>query len=779
VGGGDAEVSQRGGGAQAGGRRAHPERLPTAHAHAPPPARPPLCRWHATAYEPVSRLTALAAAAAAAGDGADAAVVDVLKSNPCRIDALVGCLLAAEAWREELLPGIAARLLLGGAASGGAGGEASSPQQQALLALYFPLFHEGEAANALQLLAYSEGFADALAARDCAVDVVDYAMRRVTALGAASHAHNALAPADRKRGVAASLKAAGVGATAGATGGGPLQQLLPPHGQLDPDTALALVLAVAELADERGVDADAAPGPACFDVAALAPRVAAFLDIYYGNSDSSVGGGEPPSPDSPPARLGKWAADCRFATGAACLSLLRFLSDRVGAGLPLGVLVRLLDTHDVPVGLVPLIHNPPGVRRRQQPQASGKLEGGDAGSGWEKWGAGGAWAPVAGPHDLLRLTPLEAAPWLTLHNLTADGGAVAHYRLTPGRKGALLRLRRYLTPGLVDQLPPLGGLQRYLDELALVAVPDGGAGSAASASRAGLLLQAVPAVREAVLAAGRTPPPGWQRRRQRQQEAVAQPVPEPAPSRSGGQADEAPSPAAGGEPGPATTATTTAPAAPSSSAASSALLGLEGRLAGGGLAPAGSGTGVGRSSDLAALLTVVKPTPLSAEPVPLLPAGGPRGLAAVSSCHGVGGVGDGSGSAGRWSWDEAAEWCAEQLLLGARAGAGSGGPAHLGDLGGGVATPMATTTTSAASEGATADDDDALLEALAGPPRCEVCGAAGPAVKRCARCRNAWYCGRGCQAAAWRAGHAALCDVVARHGSSSTAGGGGGGGPRR
>lgn len=63
--------------------------------------------------------------------------------------------------------------------------------------------------------------------------------------------------------------------------------------------------------------------------------------------------------------------------------------------------------------------------------------------------------------------------WLTLHNLVADPacrGKLAVLRSESGRE-ALLSLRPRLTEPLLDQLPPLGALQRALNELALGALP--------------------------------------------------------------------------------------------------------------------------------------------------------------------------------------------------------------------------------------------------------------------------------------------------------------------
>jgi zinc finger MYND domain-containing protein 10 len=44
------------------------------------------------------------------------------------------------------------------------------------------------------------------------------------------------------------------------------------------------------------------------------------------------------------------------------VAMLRFICEHIAA-LPLSVMTRVLDTHDVLLGLVPLIENPPWTRR--------------------------------------------------------------------------------------------------------------------------------------------------------------------------------------------------------------------------------------------------------------------------------------------------------------------------------------------------------------------------------------------------------------------------------
>ena len=67
------------------------------------------------------------------------------------------------------------------------------------------------------------------------------------------------------------------------------------------------------------------------------------------------------------------------------------------------------------------------------------------------------------------------------------------YHMHSARKGTLVRVRKYLNEILVDQLPPLSDIQRYLDELAVMDPP-----APTSGSTSGLLLETVPEVSEAI-----------------------------------------------------------------------------------------------------------------------------------------------------------------------------------------------------------------------------------------------------------------------------------------
>ena len=158
--------------------------------------------------------------------------------------------------------------------------------------------------------------------------------------------------------------------------------------------------------------------------------------------------------------------------GVTCVSLLRYLSDHARK-LPLAAAARLLDVHDVPLLCVPLIENPPWVKREERGE----------GGGWVKYNAH-AWVPCP-PSDLLVLTPCEGQPWLTLHALLMEAEVRARYPLTPHRRATLLRVRKFLNGVLVDQLPILEDIQRLLDEITIAPPGDAGGGGGGKDAHAG------------------------------------------------------------------------------------------------------------------------------------------------------------------------------------------------------------------------------------------------------------------------------------------------------
>jgi hypothetical protein len=202
---------------------------------------------------------------------------------------------------------------------------------------------------------------------------------------------------------------------------------------------------------------------------------------------------------SPAHQLRRWRGSTVFRLGVTAVALLRYLSDHASK-LPLAATARLLGTHDVPTLCVPLLENPPWVRRAAQAQAQAAQQRG-SGAAWLKYDKH-AWVPCAAG-DLLKLTACEGQPWLTLHALLLEPALRARYALTAHRRGTLLRVRKFMNEVLLDQLPPLADLQRLLDEITIAppaeVAPEGGR----------LLMEAVAEVQEGVLARALTAPSDW------------------------------------------------------------------------------------------------------------------------------------------------------------------------------------------------------------------------------------------------------------------------------
>jgi hypothetical protein len=197
---------------------------------------------------------------------------------------------------------------------------------------------------------------------------------------------------------------------------------------------------------------------------------------------------------SPRQELERQRVEIEFRVAVQTVTILRYVVERLHV-LPLSVVSRLLDKHDALLTLVPLVENPPWTHKGvvevpatkdgedQEPRTEVK---------WKKF-VDQKWVVVE-PSDLLALTTTDAQVWLAIYYLLCTKSAREHYEVTQYRKDQLLRIRKYLNELLVDQLPLLADVQRYLDELAIVQV-----GSTSVLGKNGLVMEAVPYLRDRIL----------------------------------------------------------------------------------------------------------------------------------------------------------------------------------------------------------------------------------------------------------------------------------------
>nr|XP_013799913.1 PREDICTED: zinc finger MYND domain-containing protein 10 [Apteryx mantelli mantelli]XP_013799914.1 PREDICTED: zinc finger MYND domain-containing protein 10 [Apteryx mantelli mantelli] len=146
--------------------------------------------------------------------------------------------------------------------------------------------------------------------------------------------------------------------------------------------------------------------------------------------------------------LQKQAEMMEFEISLKALSVLRFITDQVDS-LPLSALTRMLNTHNLPCLLVELVEHCPWSCRE-----AGKL----------KKFENGAWHVVP-PEDQVKMTKLDGQVWLALYNLLLSPECRRKYHFDGFNKSQLLKLRAFLTDVLLDQLPNLVEMQRFLSQL--------------------------------------------------------------------------------------------------------------------------------------------------------------------------------------------------------------------------------------------------------------------------------------------------------------------------
>uniref|UniRef100_A0AAY4E406 Zinc finger MYND domain-containing protein 10 n=1 Tax=Denticeps clupeoides TaxID=299321 RepID=A0AAY4E406_9TELE len=127
------------------------------------------------------------------------------------------------------------------------------------------------------------------------------------------------------------------------------------------------------------------------------------------------------------------------------LSVLRYITDHVES-LGLSVLSRLLRTHNLPCVLVQLVEHSPWNRL-------------------EKY-MDGKWREVP-PEDQLKMSKQDGQVWITLLNLLLRPECQGKYDFNNFNKNQLLKLRGFLNDVLIDQLPNLEDLRRFLGHLAV------------------------------------------------------------------------------------------------------------------------------------------------------------------------------------------------------------------------------------------------------------------------------------------------------------------------
>lgn len=188
--------------------------------------------------------------------------------------------------------------------------------------------------------------------------------------------------------------------------------------------------------------------------------------------------------------LQRQANDIGYSTAVCAVGILRYMTEHM-IHMPISIMARVLETHDVVLSLVPLLDSKPFERRM-----NGRTE---------KF-VDQKWVEVP-PEDRMKLTKTEGQVWLAIYNILMEKKVRERYEFTTGRKAGIVQLKAHFNDLLIDQLPLLQELRRFVEELVLVNPP-------APTSSTLAIIEQIPEIqenifRQAGIREGRKSDSGW------------------------------------------------------------------------------------------------------------------------------------------------------------------------------------------------------------------------------------------------------------------------------
>ncbi|OPJ80844.1 zinc finger MYND domain-containing protein 10 isoform A [Patagioenas fasciata monilis] len=177
-----------------------------------------------------------------------------------------------------------------------------------------------------------------------------------------------------------------------------------------------------------------------------------------------------PSPSSM-QELQQQAETMEFEISLKALSVLRFITDQVESTMKAAKAAT----------------RSKGAGKLRQAEAEGQSK--EESTGKLKKFENGTWHVVP-PEDQVKMTKLDGQVWLALLNLLLSPECQRKYHFNGFNKSQLLKLRAFLTDVLIDQLPNLVEMQRFLSHLAV---------TEPAPPKKDLILEQVPVIRGHIL----------------------------------------------------------------------------------------------------------------------------------------------------------------------------------------------------------------------------------------------------------------------------------------
>ena len=150
--------------------------------------------------------------------------------------------------------------------------------------------------------------------------------------------------------------------------------------------------------------------------------------------------------------------EIEFQIAMSCISILRYISDHLEQ-LPFPVRHHMMNVKDVPVLFVTLMELRPWRRRIKKYNEKSKKK-----EEIEEIYENNNWTTLM-QH---KYPKLEAQILITIYNLVMNQDNNKKYEITEYRQNQLLRLRKYFTEDLYDQIPQMMNLYRSLENMSLM-----------------------------------------------------------------------------------------------------------------------------------------------------------------------------------------------------------------------------------------------------------------------------------------------------------------------
>ena len=150
--------------------------------------------------------------------------------------------------------------------------------------------------------------------------------------------------------------------------------------------------------------------------------------------------------------------EIEFGIAMSCINILRFISDHLEQ-LPFPVRHHMMNVKDVPILFVTLMELRPW--RRKVMKYNEKLKKKEE---IEEIYENNNWTNLI----IHKFPKLEAQVLITIYNLVMNQDNNKKYEITEYRQNQLLRLRKYFTEVLYDQIPQMMNLYRSLENMSLM-----------------------------------------------------------------------------------------------------------------------------------------------------------------------------------------------------------------------------------------------------------------------------------------------------------------------